>query len=148
MKIKILFVCMGNICRSPTAEGVFRHLVQERNLHSKFEIDSAGTHAYHIGNAPDARSAQTAKQNGVSLTGQKARQVHESDFYYYDYIIAMDADNRDILLSNCPAEFQHKISLLLGDKSVPDPYYENNFELVFDLVYNACEKLLKKHHYD
>lgn len=140
---KVLFVCMGNICRSPTAEGVFRHLVKEHNLSKQFEIDSAGTHAYHIGNAPDSRSAHTAKQHSV-LLGGKARQVHESDFYYYDYIIAMDKDNRDILLSNCPGEHQHKISLLLGDKSVPDPYYENNFEEVFQLIYNACNSLLHK----
>jgi protein-tyrosine phosphatase len=143
MKEKILFVCMGNICRSPTAEGVFRHLVREQNLENDFEIDSAGTHAYHIGNSPDSRSSATAKKYGVSLSGQKARQVGNSDFYYYDKIIAMDKSNLENLKDICPREFLPKLSLLLDNASVPDPYYENNFDRVFDLVKNACEKLLR-----
>ena len=134
---------MGNICRSPTAEGVFRHLVQNNNLTKKIEIDSAGTHAYHIGNAPDSRSAQTAKKYGVSLAGQKARQVNDSDFYYYDKIIAMDKSNLENLKDICPQEFKHKLILLLENKSVPDPYYKDNFDLVFNLIFDACEKLIK-----
>ena len=90
LKNKILFVCMGNICRSPTAEGAFRSIVDNKNLSQNFDIDSAGTHAYHIGNSPDQRALQAAIDNGVDLSKQRARQVHESDFYYYDYIIAMD----------------------------------------------------------
>ena len=90
LKNRILFVCMGNICRSPTAEGAFRSIVKNNNELDNFEIDSAGTHAYHIGNSPDQRAQQTAIDNGVNLSNLRARQVHESDFYYYDYIIAMD----------------------------------------------------------
>ena len=142
MKTKILFVCMGNICRSPTAEGVFRHLVKINNLQNNFEIDSAGTHAYHIGNSPDSRSTATAKTFGVKLDGQKARQVHESDFYHFDKIIAMDKSNLENLKDICPPEFQTKLSLLLDNASVPDPYYENNFNKVFNLINDACQKLL------
>ena len=86
LKNKILFVCMGNICRSPTAEGAFQSIVDNHNCSHNFEIDSAGTHAYHIGNSPDQRAQQAAIHNGVDLSSQRARQVHESDFYYYDYI--------------------------------------------------------------
>ena len=135
---------MGNICRSPTAEGVFRHLVTQAKLTEQFEIDSAGTHAYHIGSPPDARSSKTALSNGISLQGQTARQVHESDFYYYDYIIAMDHGNYEILQSQCPNEHQYKISMLLGNNSVPDPYYNDNFDEVFQLVRDACTDLLHK----
>jgi len=102
MKTKVLFVCMGNICRSPTAEGSFRSIVSKQSLSESFEIDSAGTHAYHIGNPPDSRSQQTARKYGVDLSNQRARKVHESDFYYYDHIIAMDTDNIEILKSICP----------------------------------------------
>ena len=83
MKTKILFVCMGNICRSPTAEGSFRSIVSKQGFSDYFEIDSAGTHAYHIGNPPDTRSQKTAKIYGIDLSNQRARKVHESDFYYY-----------------------------------------------------------------
>ena len=154
MKTKILFVCMGNICRSPTAEGSFRSIVSKQELSDSFEIDSAGTHAYHIGNAPDTRSQQSARKYGVDLSKQRARQVHESDFYYYDYIIAMDSDNIDILKSICPTDSQSQIKLLLdylpdsGFKSVPDPYFAGKFDEVFEMVYAACtsflENILKK----
>ena len=145
---------MGNICRSPTAEGSFRSIVSKQNLSDRFEIDSAGTHAYHIGNPPDKRSQQTARKYGVELSNQRARQVHESDFYYYDYIIAMDTDNIDILKSICPTDSQSEIKLLLdyltdtSFSSVPDPYFEGKFEEVFEMVYAACtsflENLVKK----
>ena len=154
MKTKVLFVCMGNICRSPTAEGSFRSIVSKQELSDFFEIDSAGTHAYHIGNPPDKRSQQTARKYGVELSNQRARQVHESDFYYYDYIIAMDTDNIDILKSICPTDSQSQIKLLLNYlpdsnlQSVPDPYFEGKFDEVFEMVYAACasflEKLIKK----
>ena len=154
IKNKILFVCMGNICRSPTAEGVFRSIIK-KNIHSeKFEIDSAGTHAYHIGNPPDSRSQATAISYGVDLSNQKARQVHESDFYYYDFILAMDVNNLEILKSICPNESQSQIQLLLDYhpsielQSVPDPYYEGKFDEVFNMVYSACtsffESIVKK----
>jgi len=154
MKTKVLFVCMGNICRSPTAEGSFRSIVSKQGLSDFFEIDSAGTHAYHIGNPPDKRSQQTARKYSVELSNQRARQVHESDFYYYDYIIAMDTDNIDILKSICPSDSQPEIKLLLdyhtdaSFQSVPDPYFEGKFDEVFEMVYAACtsflENLVKK----
>jgi len=154
MKAKILFVCMGNICRSPTAEGSFRSIVLKQELSDFFEIDSAGTHAYHIGNPPDSRSQQTAKKYGIDLSNQKARQVHEIDFYYYDYIIAMDTDNIQILRSIRPADSQSQIKLLLdylpdtSFQSVPDPYFEGKFDEVFEMIYAACasflENLVKK----
>ena len=145
---------MGNICRSPTAEGVFRSIIKKNNHSDRFEIDSAGTHAYHIGNSPDSRSQATAISYGVDLSNQKARQVHESDFYYYDFIIAMDVNNLEILKSICPNESQSQIQLLLDYhpsnelQSVPDPYYEGKFDEVFDMVYSACssffESIVKK----
>ena len=145
---------MGNICRSPTAEGVFRSIVLKQELSDFFEIDSAGTHSYHIGNPPDSRSQQTARKYGVELSNQRARQDHESDFYCYDYIIAMDTDNIDILKSICPTDSQSEIKLLLdyltdaSFQSVPDPYFEGKFDEVFEMVYTACasflENLVKK----
>ena len=149
LKNKILFVCMGNICRSPTAEGAFRSIVDNKNLSQNFDIDSAGTHAYHIGNSPDQRALQAAIDNGVDLSKQRARQVHESDIYYYDYIIAMDSDNLEILKSMCPKESNSKIELMLDYSveypggSVPDPYYEGNFDQVFKMVYSACLAFFK-----
>ena len=154
MKTKVLFVCMGNICRSPTAEGIFRSIVLKQELSDFFEIDSAGTHAYHIGNPPDSRSQKTARKHGVDLSNQRARKVHESDFFYYDYIIAMDTDNIEILRSICPANSQSQIKLLLdylpdsSFPSVPDPYFEGKFDEVFETVHAACtsflENLIKK----
>ena len=149
MKTKILFVCMGNICRSPTAEGSFRSIVSKQDLSNCFEIDSAGTHAYHVGNLPDSRSQQTARKYGIDLSSQRARKVHESDFYYFDYIIAMDKDNIEILKSICPTDSQSQIKLLLdylpdaGFESVPDPYFEGKFDEVFEVVYAACTSFLK-----
>ena len=145
---------MGNICRSPTAEGAFRSIVLKQKLSDFFEIDSAGTHAYHIGNPPDSRSQQTARKYGVDLSNQRARKVNESDFYYYDYIIAMDTDNIEILRSIRPTNSQSQIKLLLdylpdvSIQSVPDPYFEGKFDEVFRMVYTACtsflENLVKK----
>jgi len=140
---------MGNICRSPTAEGVFRSIIKKNNHSEKFEIDSAGTHAYHIGNPPDRRSQATAISYGIDLSSQKARQVHESDFYYYDFILAMDVNNLEMLKSICPNESQSQIQLLLDYhpsielQSVPDPYYEGKFDEVFDMVYSACSSFFK-----
>ena len=154
MKTKILFVCMGNICRSPTAEGSFRSIVSNQDLSDCFEIDSAGTHAYHIGNPPDSRSQQIARKYGLDLSSQRARKVHESDFYYYDHIIAMDTDNIEILKSISPTDSRSQIKLLLDYlpdaslQSVPDPYFEGKFDEVFEIVYEACtsflESLVKK----
>lgn len=140
---------MGNICRSPTAEGSFHHLVKDNGYGEMFEIDSAGTHAYHVGNPPDKRSQQAALYQGVDLSSQRARQVHESDFYHYDKILAMDLDNYHNLKSNCPDEGQSEIELLLDYlpdnkiQSVPDPYYEGRFDEVFTMIYQACGLLLQ-----
>ena len=108
-KISILFVCMGNICRSPTAEGVFRYHVNEAGLAGQFEIDSAGTHAYHVGEPPDRRAIAAAAQRGVALQEIKARKVNDSDFERFDFIIAMDEDNQDRLIDQAPDEHREKI---------------------------------------
>ena len=140
---------MGNICRSPTAEGAFRLLVHKRGFDEKFEIDSAGTHAYHIGNSPDHRAQLAAEQNGVDLSRLKARQVHESDFYYFDYIVAMDTNNLEILKSISPQDGISEINLLLNydqeirTQDVPDPYYEGKFEEVFQMINRACIAMLE-----
>ncbi|WXT99439.1 MAG: Low molecular weight protein-tyrosine-phosphatase YfkJ [Catillopecten margaritatus gill symbiont] len=149
-KIKILFVCMGNICRSPTAEGTFRAQIQQRGVEHRFEIDSAGTHAYHISEQPDARSQQSANKHKVDLSTQRARQVHESDFYHYDYLFAMDANNLAEMQAICPKEHQHKLSLMLDNipnnnsKGVPDPYFEGRFDEVFEMLDRASGFLLNK----
>ena len=145
---------MGNICRSPTAEGAFRSIIDKNNQSRKFDIDSAGTHAYHVGSPPDVRSQASAKTYGLDLSSQKARQVHESDFYYYDFIIAMDQDNLERLKSIYPIGGISKVELLLNYSkefnggNVPDPYYEGKFDEVFKMVYSACtsffESIVKK----
>jgi protein-tyrosine phosphatase len=143
--MKILFVCLGNICRSPTAEGVMRALVQEAGREVEVEVDSAGTGDWHVGNPPDRRSAAAAAARGISLTGA-ARQVTVVDFDHYDLLIAMDRSNRDNLLAMAPTSAARaKVRLLLsGEQDVPDPYYggPNGFEDVLDLVQAACEDLL------
>ncbi len=149
-KIKILFVCMGNICRSPTAEGAFRSQVKKQGVEHLFEIDSAGTHAYHVGEQPDRRSQSIATKHQVDLSNQRARQVHESDFYYYDYILAMDEENLSNMQDICPQEQQFKLSLMLDNipnysiKSVPDPYFEGRFDEVFEMLNQASEFLLER----
>jgi len=151
-QIKVLFVCMGNICRSPTAEGVFVQLLKNKGTTDRFQVDSAGTHAYHIGKQPDSRSQQTAKQRGIDLSFIRARQFNEADFDTFDYILAMDQDNLTILKNACPAEHQHKVKLFLefaphlGETNVPDPYYggQDGFSHVFDLVTDAAESFYNK----
>ncbi len=149
-KISVLFVCMGNICRSPTAEGVFRHFVVEAGLADKIEIDSAGTHAYHIGDPPDRRATAAAERRGVSLAEIRARRVCDEDVERFDYIIAMDEDNQMRLLEQAPDELRLKVQLFLsfasGDETeVPDPYYGGGagFERVLDLVEEASRGLLE-----
>lgn len=148
--VKVLFVCMGNICRSPTAHGVFRDLVRKEGLDGQVEIDSAGTHAYHVGNPPDQRAQQTAYARGLDLSDLRARQVNPGDFAIYDYILAMDEENLTLLEAQCPAEYRERLRLFLdfapdqGVSEVPDPYYggEKGFEYVFDLVAAASRGLL------
>jgi protein-tyrosine phosphatase len=144
-KIKVLFVCMGNICRSPTAEGVFTKLVNDKKLNSLFKIDSAGTHAYHVGNPPDYRAQQAALRRGVDLQHLRARKLHSSDFEYFDHVLVMDHENYAIVMGDCPAEHKEKVKFLLdyaphlGEKEVPDPYYGEKlgFERVLDMVEDA-----------
>ena len=148
-KISILFVCMGNICRSPTAEGVFRHYVNEAGLADKIEADSAGTHAFHTGEPPDRRAVASAERRDISLAGIQARRVTESDFERFDYVIAMDEDNERRLLVQAPDGSRAKVRLFLSfaaadEIEVPDPYYGGaaGFERVLDLVEEASRGLL------
>jgi protein-tyrosine phosphatase len=147
---RVLFVCLGNICRSPTAEGVCRHLAAQRGLDGRVELDSAGTGAWHAGEPPDRRAQAEARRRGIDLSGQRARAVRPEDFARFDHILAMDADNLAQLRAACPAEHRHKIRRLLdlapelGVADVPDPYYggSDGFRRVFDLVERACGALL------
>ncbi len=150
--VKVLFVCMGNICRSPTAHGVFQKLVEEEGLAHLVEIDSAGTHAYHVGEPPDRRSQAAASNRGYDLSSLRARQVRSGDFEYYDYLLAMDADNLAILEHHCPDEHRHKLRLFLEfasdapEREVPDPYYggSRGFEHVLDLIEAASKGLIEE----
>ncbi|MEM8682409.1 MAG: low molecular weight protein-tyrosine-phosphatase [Pseudomonadota bacterium] len=146
---RVLFVCMGNICRSPTAEGVFRHHVTDAGLLDSLEIDSAGTHAYHVGEPPDRRSRAAAERRGISLAGIAARRVSDDDFERFDLILAMDDDNYRRLVEQADAAFHAKIRLFLDygktpEREVPDPYYggASGFERVLDLVEDASKGLL------
>lgn len=146
----VLFVCLGNICRSPTAHAVFRQKVQNTKL--SIEIDSAGTAGYHEGAKPDKRSIKHGKKRGYDFSNLAARAVKSADFEHYDYILAMDAQNYKDLMKKCPSDFQHKIHLFLefannypNQNEVPDPYYggEKGFEFVLDLVEDASDGLIK-----
>ncbi len=149
--LKILFVCMGNICRSPTAEGVFRKKLIDRGLLHKVQIDSAGTHNYHPQSPPDARSQAHALRRGYDLSDLRARAVRDRDFEEFDLLLTMDWDNRALLEERCPAEHQHKVRgfaefLHTTQASViPDPYYggEQGFEQVLDLIEEASDGLLQ-----
>ena len=148
--VKVLFVCMGNICRSPTAHGVFRGLIAREGLEQSVEIDSAGTHAYHVGEPPDRRARETAGRRGIDLADLRARRVAAEDFDDFDYILAMDEDNFRNLSGICPPAHEHKLMLLmdfaphLRIREVPDPYYGGpaGFERVLDMVEDAAEGLL------
>ena len=148
-KTSILFVCMGNICRSPTAEGVFRQKVREAGLEHLIEIDSAGTHAYHVGNPPDHRAQAAAERRGISISELRARRIADDDFERFTHIIAMDQDNLELLVEQAGEAHHGKIRLFLEYSSgpeteVPDPYYggAKGFERVLDLVEDASRGLL------
>lgn len=147
---KICFVCLGNICRSPTAEGVFQHLVNKRGLQAFFEVDSAGTSAYHVGESANSKSRQTAKKHGITLYS-KARQFESFDLDYFDLILAMDQENlTNLYRMNSNNDYEGKIGMLRdfdpdpGDGEVPDPYYGGiqGFENVFQIVKRSCTNLL------
>ncbi len=150
-KVKVLMVCMGNICRSPLAHGRFQALVEEQGLADRIQIDSAGTHAYHVGKQPDPRSQDVALRNGLDLSSQRARQVSPDDFERFDYIIAMDRDNYAILQSHANEGNRHKLKMFLDyvpgvpEDEVPDPYYggPDGFNHVYRLVDAASQGLLK-----
>jgi protein-tyrosine phosphatase len=143
---RVLFVCLGNICRSPTAEGVMRRLVRERGLEDEIEIDSAGTGGWHVGSPPYARATEAAARRGTELSGAARRFDPRRDFDRFDLILAMDAENRRDLLALAPdEEARSKVRLFRpGDLDVPDPYYggEDGFEEVLDLVDEAARGLL------
>ncbi len=151
-KISVLFVCMGNICRSPTAEGVFLSFLKEQELEHLFQVDSAGTHAYHVGDSPDMRAQKAALNRGIDLSNQSARKFVYGDFEDYDYILAMDEDNYRILMKACPEVYQNKIKFFLEfaphleTLEVPDPYYggKYGFERVLDMVEDASIGFLEK----
>ena len=149
--VNVLFVCMGNICRSPTAEGVFRHLVREAGLEDKIRTDSAGTHAYHVGEQPDHRAQATALNRGIDLSDLRARKVTPVDFEKFEYVLAMDSDNHYLLEQICPSDYEERLKMFLQfapqvpETDVPDPYYggTKGFEKVFDMVEQASQGLLQ-----
>ncbi len=147
--MKILFVCLGNICRSPLAEGIMRHKAEQLAL--DIEVDSAGTSNYHIGQSPDPRGISVAFTNGIDISHQKARQFELEDFDKFDYIIAMDKSNYSELMNLVGnSKNSKKIKLYMNLASpgknidVPDPYYDGRFAEVFDLLYDASDKIIEK----
>lgn len=146
---RILFVCLGNICRSPMAEGVFAKVAEERGLIPPLEVDSAGTGSWHVGDPPDARAATAARSRGIDISRQRARQVHVDDFDRFDLVIAMDASNVSTLRRTAPDRHHAKIKLLLefaqgsGPSEVPDPYYGgvDGFDHALDLIEAASRGL-------
>ncbi len=149
--MKILMVCLGNICRSPLAEGIMQHKASGRGLN--WSVDSAGTGSWHAGELPDGRSITTARQFGIDITGQRARQFQAADFDLFDHIFVMDAHNlRDVLRHARTEEHRAKVDLILNQShpgrnlNVPDPYYDDNgFEAVFIMLDDACEVFINRH---
>jgi protein-tyrosine phosphatase len=154
--MKILFVCMGNICRSPTAEGVVRQLLAERAQDLQVQLDSAGTHGYHVGEPPDARAIEAASRRGIDIGGLRARRVQREDFERFDLILAMDRENLSRLRQLQPEQSGAQLRLMLdfapdaAVEEVPDPYYGGvaGFEQVLDLLEDAAEGLLQALHRD
>ncbi|MBA4143229.1 MAG: low molecular weight phosphotyrosine protein phosphatase [Nitrosospira sp.] len=151
-KVNVLFICMGNICRSPTAEAVFRYQVTTAGFEKAIHIDSAGTHDYHVGAPPDERAQKAAIRRGYDPKGLRARRVNENDFEFFHYILAMDRANLAVLERECPPQHNHKLGLLMryserfseGMEEVPDPYFGGNqgFEHVLNMVEEAGRGLL------
>ena len=141
---------MGNICRSPTAEGIFRHIIEEHGIADSFHLDSAGTHAYHVGAPPDHRAQETAESRGIDLSDLRGRKVTVEDFNQFDYVLAMDKDNLNSMKELVPSAKNTQLMLFLDFASgldfdeVPDPYYggTKGFEKVFDMLENASEGLI------
>lgn len=149
--MKVLFVCLGNICRSPMAEGILRSLAEQDGLGETIIIDSAGTSRYHSGSLPDVRMREVARKNGIELT-HKSRGLSFADFYDFDYIIAMDKSNYEDILAEKPVNDDHRAKILMmrefdpepGDMNVPDPYHGGNdgFNKVYDMLHRSCKHLL------
>lgn len=152
MSFRVLLVCMGNICRSPTAEGVLRQYIKNNGLGDKVEVDSAGTHGYHVGEAPDSRTQRAASARGYNLTQLRARKVARQDLDYFDLILAMDKSNLDNLWRMATPEQKERIKLFMDyaknfdDDEVPDPYYGlgHGFDLVLDMVEDAAQGLIEE----
>lgn len=150
--MNILFVCMGNICRSPSAEGFFRMHLERAGLAGSFQVDSAGTHGYHVGHAPDERAVLEAAKYGVDIGGLRARQVREEDFLRFDHIVVMDRHNLEVLQRMRPQHSRAALSLMMeharepGVHEVPDPYYgaQSGFTLMCELLDDATGGLLEK----
>ena len=152
-EVKVLFVCLGNICRSPTAEGVFRHVVEEQGLAAKIEIDSCGTGGWHAGDPPDSRMQSHARKRGYDLSSLRARKVAGSDFHDFDWMLAMDESNYDDLTALQPGDGRARLhrmgEFVVHDGApppVPDPYYGGaaGFETVLDMLEEACATLLER----
>jgi len=150
IRVRVLFVCMGNICRSPIAQGVFHKLLEREGLQAVVETDSAGTHTYHVGEPPDRRARKTALRRGIDLSDLRARLVEPEDFLRFEYVLAMDLRNFNDLSQICPPGAEHKLKLFMDSaphlriQEVPDPYYgaASGFERVFDMVEAASVGLL------
>ncbi len=142
--MRILMVCLGNICRSPLAHGILEHMATEQGL--DWEVDSAGTGNWHVGEGPDRRSTRTAREHGIDISKQVCRQFDVGDFDEFDYIFVMDKNNlSDVLAKARNQQDKEKVKLLLGDKIVPDPYYDDNqFEPVFKMIEEGCRVIIKQ----
>lgn len=147
--MKVLMVCLGNICRSPLAQGILEKLVVDHNL--DWEVDSAGTGAWHAGESPDNRGMAKARIEGIDISGQRARQFQKSDFDDFDLILAMDTSNFNNILSLATPGQETKVKMILNyaypneNRAVPDPYYDGGFDNVYNLLLDACSKLVEKH---
>jgi protein-tyrosine phosphatase len=148
--VRVLFVCLGNICRSPTAEGVFRKLVQQEKLEHHFEIDSAGTHAYHVGSPPDERAQAACLRREIDISGLRGRKAIAADIEKFDYVLAMDRENFENLIDICPPGQESRIRLFMAfaadrpEEEVPDPYFggPSGFDRVLDMIEAAARGLL------
>lgn len=149
--MKVLMVCLGNICRSPLAEGILRHQAAANGL--DWEVDSAGTGSWHVGQPPDPRSVATARKRGVDISHQRARQIGSADFYRFDHILVMDSSNRTHVLNMVPEiSLRSKVSMIMDAShpgrsiEVPDPYWDDNgFDSVFDMLETACSAFVAKY---